>query len=103
MSPEYGKINVHAKVWSSSRLRICSGLFFFFFLKVCGDYLLSKMDVQSCISYRNFASCMGDSRLLNKIDGYIQEHLLQISEQEEFLKLPRLKVRRILNLPYSTN
>lgn len=50
------------------------------------------MDVQSCISYRNFASCMGDSRLLNKIDGYIQEHLLQISEQEEFLKLPRLKV-----------
>lgn len=50
------------------------------------------MDVQSCISYRNFASCMGDSRLLNKIDGYIQEHLLQISEQEDFLKLPRLKV-----------
>lgn len=60
--------------------------------KVCGDYLLSKMDVQSCISYRNFVSCMGDSRLLSKIDGYIQEHLLQISEQEEFLKLPRLKV-----------
>lgn len=60
--------------------------------QVCGDYLLSKMDVQSCISYRNFASCMGDSRLLNKIDGYIQEHLVEISEQEEFLKLPRLKV-----------
>lgn len=35
---------------------------------------------------------MGDSRLLNKIDSYIQEHLLQISDQEEFLKLPRLKV-----------
>lgn len=51
------------------------------------------MDVTSCISYRNFASCMGDSRLLNKVDAYIQEHLLQISEEEEFLKLPRLKVR----------
>lgn len=63
------------------------------FSKVCGDYLLSRMDVTSCISYRNFASCMGDSRLLNKVDAYIQEHLLQISEEEEFLKLPRLKVR----------
>jgi len=31
--------------------------------------------------------------LLNKVDAYIQEHLLQISEEEEFLKLPRLKVR----------
>ncbi|NXW29944.1 NS1BP protein, partial [Phaetusa simplex] len=65
--------------------------------QVCGDYLLSKMDVQSCISYRNFASCMGDARLLNKIDGYIQEHLLRISEQEEFLKLPRLKVSLTLS------
>ncbi|NWI60416.1 NS1BP protein, partial [Calyptomena viridis] len=64
--------------------------------QVCGDYLLSKMDVQSCISYRNFASCMGDSRLLNKVDGYIQEHLVQISEQEEFLKLPRLKLEIML-------
>lgn len=64
--------------------------------QVCGDYLLSKMDVQSCISYRNFVSCMGDSRLLSKIDGYIQEHLLQISEQEEFLKLPRLKLEVML-------
>ncbi|POI30707.1 hypothetical protein CIB84_005542 [Bambusicola thoracicus] len=54
------------------------------------------MDVQSCISYRNFVSCMGDSRLLSKIDGYIQEHLLQISEQEEFLKLPRLKLEVML-------
>lgn len=54
--------------------------------------MLSRMNVESCISYRNFASNMGDSRLLNKIDGYIQEHLLQISDQEEFLKLPRLKV-----------
>lgn len=50
------------------------------------------MNVESCISYRNFASNMSDLRLLNKIDGYIQEHLLQISDQEEFLKLPRLKV-----------
>ncbi|NWS13042.1 NS1BP protein, partial [Pachyramphus minor] len=64
--------------------------------QVCGDYLLSKMDVQSCISYRNFASSMGDSRLLNKIDGYIQEHLVEISEQEEFLKLPRLKLEIML-------
>nr|XP_033817208.1 influenza virus NS1A-binding protein [Geotrypetes seraphini] len=64
--------------------------------QVCGDYLLSKMDVESCISYRNFASCMGDSRLLNKIDGYIQEHLLGVSEQEEFLKLPRLKLEVML-------
>lgn len=38
---------------------------------------------------------MGDSRLLNKVDAYIQEHLLQISEEEEFLKLPRLKVKSI--------
>ena len=66
-----------------------------FFPKVCGDYLLSRMDVTSCISYRNFASCMGDSRLLNKVDAYIQEHLLQISEEEEFLKLPRLNVKYI--------
>lgn len=51
------------------------------------------MDSQSAISYRNFASCMGDARLLNKIDSYIQEHLLEMSEQEDFLKLPRLKVR----------
>ncbi|NXU17118.1 NS1BP protein, partial [Pardalotus punctatus] len=64
--------------------------------QVCGDYLLSKMDVQSCISYRNFASCMGDSRLLSKIDGYIQEHLVEIAEQEEFLKLPRLKLEIML-------
>nr|KAF6316112.1 influenza virus NS1A binding protein [Pipistrellus kuhlii] len=63
--------------------------------QVCGDYLLSRMDVTSCISYRNFASCMGDSRLLNKVDAYIQEHLLQISEEEEFLKLPRLKVQTL--------
>lgn len=60
--------------------------------QICGDYLLSKMDSQSAISYRNFASCMGDGRLLGKIDSYIQEHLLDVSEQEDFLKLPRLKV-----------
>uniref|UniRef100_A0A673TZI9 Influenza virus NS1A binding protein n=1 Tax=Suricata suricatta TaxID=37032 RepID=A0A673TZI9_SURSU len=64
--------------------------------QVCGDYLLSRMDVTSCISYRNFASCMGDTRLLNKVDAYIQEHLLQISEEEEFLKLPRLKLEVML-------
>lgn len=49
------------------------------------------MDSQNAISYRNFASNMGDSRLLAKVDCYIQEHLLEISEQEDFLKLPRLK------------
>ncbi|KAF7241339.1 hypothetical protein EYD10_12080 [Varanus komodoensis] len=64
--------------------------------QVCGDYLLSRMNVESCISYRNFASSMGDSRLLNKIDGYIQEHLLQIADQEEFFKLPRLKLEVML-------
>lgn len=68
--------------------------FFFFFppSQICGDYLLSKMDSQNSISYRNFASSMGDARLLAKVDCYIQEHLLEISEQEDFLKLPRLKV-----------
>lgn len=64
--------------------------------QVCGDYLLSKMDAQSCICYRNFVSGMGDWRLLNKIDSYIQEHLLEISEQEDFLKLPRLKLEVML-------
>ncbi|XP_066548341.1 influenza virus NS1A-binding protein homolog A [Amia ocellicauda] len=64
--------------------------------QICGDYLLSKMDCQSSISYRNFASSMGDGRLLSKIDGYIQEHLLEISEQEDFLKLPRLKLEVML-------
>uniref|UniRef100_A0A8C2ILF3 Influenza virus NS1A binding protein a n=1 Tax=Cyprinus carpio TaxID=7962 RepID=A0A8C2ILF3_CYPCA len=63
--------------------------------QICGDYLLSKMDSQSAISYRNFASCMGDGRLLGKIDSYIQEHLLDVSEQEDFLKLPRLKVQTL--------
>ncbi len=71
--------------WSSNRLFCtCS--------QICGDYLLSKMDSQSAISYRNFANCMRDGRLLSKIDSYIQEHLLDVSEQEDFLKLPRLKV-----------
>lgn len=63
-----------------------------FVFQICGDYLLSKMDSQNAISYRNFASSMGDARLLAKVDCYIQEHLLEISEQEDFLKLPRLKV-----------
>lgn len=62
--------------------------------QICGDYLLSKMDSQTAISFRNFASCMGDGRMLAKIDAYIQEHLLEVSEQEDFLKLPRLKVSR---------
>lgn len=62
-----------------------------FFSQICGEYLLSKMDSQNAISYRNFASSMGDTRLLAKVDCYIQEHLLEISEQEDFLKLPRLK------------
>ncbi|XP_064416029.1 influenza virus NS1A-binding protein homolog A [Latimeria chalumnae] len=64
--------------------------------QVCGDYLLSKMGTESCISYRNFASHMGDSRLLGNIDAYIQHHLLDVSEEEEFLKLPRLKLEVIL-------
>ncbi|XP_053549818.1 influenza virus NS1A-binding protein [Bombina bombina] len=69
--------------------------------QVCGNYLLSKMDSQSCISYRNFVNTMGDWRLLNKIDGYIQEHLLEISEQEDFLKLPRLKLEIMLEDNFS--
>ncbi|XP_053325740.1 influenza virus NS1A-binding protein [Spea bombifrons] len=64
--------------------------------QVCGDYLLSKMDVQGCISYRNFVNTMGDWRLLSKIDAYIQENLLIISEQEDFLKLSRLKLEIML-------
>ncbi|XP_077081901.1 influenza virus NS1A-binding protein homolog B [Siphateles boraxobius] len=71
--------------------------------QICGDYLLSKMDSQSAISYRNFASSMADGRLLGKIDGYIQDHLQEISEQDDFLKLPRLKLEVMLeenlNLP----
>ncbi|KAM4722022.1 influenza virus NS1A-binding protein isoform 1-T1 [Rhinophrynus dorsalis] len=64
--------------------------------QVCGDYLISKMDAESCISYRNFVNNMGDWRLLSKIDHYIQENLLEISEQEDFLKLPRLKLEIML-------
>lgn len=60
--------------------------------QICGDYLLSKMDSQNAISFRNFASTMGDARLLAKVDAFIQDHLLEVSEQEDFLKLPRLKV-----------
>lgn len=60
--------------------------------QICGDYLLSKMDSQNAISFRNFASTMGDARLLAKVDVFIQDHLLEVSEQEDFLKLPRLKV-----------
>ncbi|NP_001085246.1 uncharacterized protein LOC432344 [Xenopus laevis] len=64
--------------------------------QVCGDYLMSKIDAQSCISYRNFVNTMGDWRLLSKIDHYIQEHLLEISEQDDFLKLPRLNLEIML-------
>lgn len=60
--------------------------------QICGDYLLSKMDSQNAISFRNFTSSMGDGRLLDKVDAFIQDHLLEVSEQEDFLKLPRLKV-----------
>lgn len=61
--------------------------------QICGDYLLSKMDSQNAISFRNFASSMGDARVLAKVDAYIQDHLLEVSEQDDFLKLPRLKVK----------
>lgn len=63
-----------------------------FYSQICGDYLLSKMDAQNAISFRNFASSMGDARLLAKVDAFIQDNLLEVSEQEDFLKLPRLKV-----------
>uniref|UniRef100_A0A8C2D307 Influenza virus NS1A binding protein b n=1 Tax=Cyprinus carpio TaxID=7962 RepID=A0A8C2D307_CYPCA len=63
--------------------------------QICGDYLLSKMDSQSAISCRNFASRMADGRLLGKIDAFIQDHLQEISEQDDFLKLPRLKVQTL--------
>jgi len=61
--------------------------------QICGDYLLSKTDSESAISLRNFASSVGDARVLAKVDAFIQDHLLEVSEQEDFLKLPRLKVR----------
>lgn len=61
-------------------------------LQICGDYLLSKLDSQNAISFRNFASSMGDGRFLSQVDAFIQDHLLEVSEQEDFLKLPRLKV-----------
>lgn len=35
---------------------------------------------------------MGDTRFLSQVDAFIQDHLLEVSEQEDFLKLPRLKV-----------
>ena len=50
------------------------------------------MDSQNAISFRNFASSMGDGCVLAKVDAYIQDHLLDVSEQDDFLKLPRLKV-----------
>uniref|UniRef100_A0A3Q3W393 BTB domain-containing protein n=1 Tax=Mola mola TaxID=94237 RepID=A0A3Q3W393_MOLML len=73
--------------------------------QICGDYLLSKMDSQNAISFRNFASTMGDARLLAKVDVFIQDHLLEVSEQEDFLKLPRLKLEVMLedNLTLPSN
>uniref|UniRef100_A0A8D0ACE3 Influenza virus NS1A binding protein a n=2 Tax=Sander lucioperca TaxID=283035 RepID=A0A8D0ACE3_SANLU len=73
--------------------------------QICGDYLLSKMDSQSAISFRNFASSMGDVRVLAKVDAFIQDHLLEVSEQEDFLKLPRLKLEVMLedNLTLPSN
>ncbi|KAM6963265.1 influenza virus NS1A-binding protein homolog A isoform 1-T2 [Aplochiton taeniatus] len=73
--------------------------------QICGDFLVSKMDSQSAISFRNFASSMGDSRVVAKVDAYIQDHLLDVSEQEDFLKLPRLKLEVVLedNLTLPSN
>uniref|UniRef100_A0A672JG23 BTB domain-containing protein n=1 Tax=Salarias fasciatus TaxID=181472 RepID=A0A672JG23_SALFA len=73
--------------------------------QICGDYLLSKMDSQNAISFRNFASSMGDGRVLAKVDLFIQDHLLEVSEQEDFLKLPRLKLEVMLedNLTLPSN
>uniref|UniRef100_A0A3Q2PID1 Influenza virus NS1A binding protein a n=1 Tax=Fundulus heteroclitus TaxID=8078 RepID=A0A3Q2PID1_FUNHE len=67
--------------------------------QICGDYLLSKVDSQNAISFRSFANFMGDGRLLAKVDAYIQDHLLEVSEQEDFLKLPRLKVQTLYYSP----
>uniref|UniRef100_A0A3P9M5Q0 Influenza virus NS1A binding protein a n=1 Tax=Oryzias latipes TaxID=8090 RepID=A0A3P9M5Q0_ORYLA len=67
--------------------------------QICGDYLLSKMDSQNAISFRNFASSMGDGRLVAKVDAFIQDHLLDVSEQDDFLKLPRLKVQTLYYSP----
>ncbi|XP_056271234.1 influenza virus NS1A-binding protein homolog A isoform X1 [Pseudoliparis swirei] len=64
--------------------------------QICGDYLLSKTDSESAISLRNFASSVGDARVLAKVDAFIQDHLLEVSEQEDFLKLPRLKLEVML-------
>ncbi|KAM3620238.1 uncharacterized protein V6R79_020141 [Siganus canaliculatus] len=73
--------------------------------QICGDYLLSKMDSQNAISFRNFASSMGDGRVLSQVDAFIQDHLLDVSEQEDFLKLPRLKLEVMLedNLSLPSN
>uniref|UniRef100_A0A3Q2PJH9 Influenza virus NS1A binding protein a n=1 Tax=Fundulus heteroclitus TaxID=8078 RepID=A0A3Q2PJH9_FUNHE len=73
--------------------------------QICGDYLLSKVDSQNAISFRSFANFMGDGRLLAKVDAYIQDHLLEVSEQEDFLKLPRLKLDVMLedNLALPSN
>lgn len=60
------------------------------------------MDSQNAISFRNFASTMGDARLLAKVDAFIQDHLLEVSEQEDFLKLPRLKVGIFSHLQQKT-
>ncbi|XP_030227516.1 influenza virus NS1A-binding protein homolog A [Gadus morhua] len=73
--------------------------------QICGDYLISKMESQNAISFRNFASSMGDGRVLAIVDAYIQDHLLDVSEQDDFLKLPRLKLEVMLedNLALPSN
>ncbi|KAG7265212.1 hypothetical protein CRUP_009099 [Coryphaenoides rupestris] len=57
--------------------------------QICGEYLISKMESQNAISFRNFASSMGDGRVLAKVDAYIQEHLLDLEVMlEDNLTLP---------------
>uniref|UniRef100_A0A669EM82 Influenza virus NS1A binding protein a n=1 Tax=Oreochromis niloticus TaxID=8128 RepID=A0A669EM82_ORENI len=60
--------------------------------QICGDYLLSKLDSQN-------------ARFLSQVDAFIQDHLLDVSEQEDFLKLPRLKLEVMLedNLTLPSN
>uniref|UniRef100_A0A8C5I0V8 BTB domain-containing protein n=1 Tax=Gouania willdenowi TaxID=441366 RepID=A0A8C5I0V8_GOUWI len=72
-----------------------------FFKELLKQTLLSH----NAISFRNFASSMGDGRVLAKVDAFIQDHILEVSEQEDFLKLPRLKLEVMLedNLTLPSN
>ncbi|KAF1385464.1 hypothetical protein PFLUV_G00108040 [Perca fluviatilis] len=71
-------------------------------LQVCGHELMAHRAVLACCS--PYLS-MGDVRVLAKVDAFIQEHLLEVSEQEDFLKLPRLKLEVMLedNLTLPSN